>query len=74
VLPVFTPSSAWRNHSAVDLVAAPDALVYAPFGGVVTAVSENKTKCSRNWLDIEAGERFHLHVRTRCACALVFLH
>ena len=71
---VCTASSAWRNHCAVDLVAAPNALVYAPFGGVVTAVSEDKTKCSRNWVDIEAGEQFHLRVRTRCACVRVFTY
>jgi len=49
-----TTSSRKRNHCAVDLVADPDALVYAPFCGVVTMRSEHKTKCTRNFLDIKA--------------------
>lgn len=35
-------------------MAAPGALVHAPFCGVVTMRSEHKTKCTRNFLDIKA--------------------
>ena len=81
---VCTSSSTTRNHCAVDLVAAPGAIVYAPFCGVVTIAridtSEKQNLCFKNLIDIKAGERlsrFHLRVRTRrvsskrvCACLL----
>ena len=69
---VCKSSSTRRGHCAVDLVAAPDALVYAPFCGKVTAVRASATKCASNRLDIKAGERFHLRVRTRGARVRVF--
>ena len=78
---VCTSSSTTRNHCAVDLVAAPGAIVYAPFCGVVKVAKNDPSKnkkeecgvkkfdcgCDFALIDIKAGERLsRFHLRV-CA-------